>query len=248
VAGVGGHRSEALVGEAPEDNNWGRPSADHQLPDKQSVSHQQCGTIVIEPYTRASARNPFSTSRVRPGAIPYCFPPGQSAQGLVRRLRHSAWQGQIIGPHGSGKSALLAALIPAIEDAGRRTILIGLHDGQRRLPIDLKRPSPLDSSTVLIVDGYEQLGRLSRFRLKRFCRRHGIGLLVTAHRPVGLPELFHTATSLGLAQQVVAQLLGERGTLITSEDVAERFSRHGGDLRETLFDLYDLYEHRCRRG
>ena len=31
------------------------------------------------------------------------------------------------------------------------------------------------------------------------------------------------------------------------EDVAGRFSRHGGDLRELLFELYDLYEQRRRQ-
>ena len=192
-------------------------------------------------------RNPFSTSRVRPGAVPYCFPPGHGARDLVRRLRDGGWWGQIIGPHGSGKSALVAALVPAVEHAGRRTILVGLHDGQRRLGVDLRSPPAADASTLLIVDGYEQLGRLSRFRLKRFCRRRGIGLLVTAHRSVGLPELFRTATSVELARRVVARLLGEQSTLITPEDVAERFSRNDGDLRETLFDLYDLYEDRRRR-
>jgi len=215
---------------------------------------EQRGTKRQSPLRRThcvgpgSHRNPFSTSRVRPGAIPYCFPPGQTAQGLVRRLRQDDWRGEIIGPHGSGKSTLVAALMPAIEDAGRKTTLIGLHDGQRCLGVELKRSTEIDASTVLIVDGYEQLGHASRFRLRRFCRRRGIGLLVTAHLSVGLPELFHTATSLELAQQVVAQILGKQSTLVTAEDVAERFSRHDGDLRETLFDLYDLYEHRSRRG
>ena len=57
----------------------------------------------------------------------------------------NGWWGEILGPHGAGKSALLATLIPAVERAGRRPVLVELHDGQRRLPLDLscgRRLSP----------------------------------------------------------------------------------------------------------
>ncbi len=61
--------------------------------------------------TRAAAQsNPFSTRFVRPGALAYRFPPGESAATLVERLAASGWRGQIVGPHGSGKSTLVAAL------------------------------------------------------------------------------------------------------------------------------------------
>ena len=38
--------------------------------------------------------------------------------------------------------------------------------------------------------------------------------------------------------------MGGRRTRPSRREVADCFSRHGGDLRETLFDLYDLYEQR----
>ena len=196
------------------------------------------------PHSPATARNPFSTCRVRPGATPYLFLEGESVAKLLDRLRRNGWCGQIIGPHGSGKSALLATLIPAIEDAGRRTLLIELHDRQRRLPVDVYRTPERDSLTLVIVDGYEQLGHFSRFRLRRFCRRRGIGLLATGHGPLGFPDLFHTTTTFELAQQIVGQLLGEQPSVVTPEEVVERFSHHAGNLREMLFDLYDLYERR----
>ncbi len=61
--------------------------------------------------------NPFCTRWVRPGAIPFLFPPGENAEELADRLRQAGWWGEITGPHGSGKSALLAALTAAIEHA-----------------------------------------------------------------------------------------------------------------------------------
>jgi hypothetical protein len=188
--------------------------------------------------------NPFSTRRVRPGAIPYVFPPGHDAETMLARLRLAGWQGQIIGPHGSGKSTLLEAIISAIHGAGRATVLVTLHDGQRRLPLDLRSDPRLHPPTVLIVDGYEQLSRWHRMWLKHFCRRRRLGLLVTSHVSVGFPSVCQTEITLDVAEQVIEALLSRDAWPWTRTEVAEILSRQGGDLRETLFDLYDLYEER----
>ncbi len=216
--------------------------------------------------------NPFCTRHIRPGAIPFLFPPGEDADVLVERLRQNHWRGEIVGPHGSGKSALLATLIPAIERAGRSVVRVELHDGQRRLPIDLVKKgdrhlaatvfcgicdcllgaSPLffggarfGPDTVLIVDGYEQLSQWRRFLLSRRCRRHDVGLLVTAHASVHLPSLYRTAATPELAGRIVGQLTGGRPPLLSPAELAACLTRHGGNLREMLFDLYDLHE-RCK--
>lgn len=197
---------------------------------------------------KSVAENPFSADHVRPGAIPYRFPPDQSPATLVERLREKGWRGQIVGPHGSGKSALVATLVSTLEKRGHATVLIELHDRQRRLPAEFRRMAGLGSGTILIVDGYEQLARWSRFVLRRFCRRRGLGLVVTAHTSVGFPDLFRTATSPELAQQIVEQLLPEGSSLLTLDEVNRRFILHEGNLREVLFDLYDLYEQRRPGG
>ena len=188
--------------------------------------------------------NPFCTRWVRPGAIPFLFPPGENAEKLVDRLRQAGWWGEITGPHGSGKSALLAALTAAIERAGRRTVLVVLHDTERRLPVDLRNDPRLRPPVLMMVDGYEQLSRWQRLVLKRFCRRQGTGLLVTAHDSVGLPPLYRTVAMLDVAAQIVAQLMGDRKPPFTPEEVSQCLSRRGGNLREMLFDLYDLFEQR----
>jgi hypothetical protein len=198
---------------------------------------------VNPPPRPEAADNPFSTCRTRPGAIPYRFPPGLSAATLLERLRANGWRGQIIGAHGTGKSAFLATLLPAIEQSGHPALLVELHDGARRLPLDLGRAG-LAPGSVLVVDGYEQLGFWSRWSLRRFCRRQGLGLLVTAHRPVGLPDLFHTATTPELAQALARHLLGPRHDLIRPEEVLRQFELRGGDLRDVWFDLYDCCERR----
>ena len=98
--------------------------------------------------------------------------------------------------------------------------------------------------TILVIDGYEQLSYWSRWIVKRFCRRQGMGLMVTAHASVGLPELYRTEVTSEAAERVIDQLLGGRSAPFSSQEVSERLAQHGGDLRETLFDLYDIYEQR----
>jgi hypothetical protein len=191
--------------------------------------------------------NPFATRHVRPGAIPYCFPPGADAARLVERLAAAAWRGQIIGPHGSGKSTLLATLLPVIEGRGRRPRLIALHDGQRRLPERLERIRAVDERAVVVVDGYEQLGLWRRWRLDRLCRRRRCGLLVTAHRSVGLPLVFETVTTPALAEQLVNRLTQGEAP-IDCREIAACFLARQGNLRERLFDCYDLYRRRSAGG
>ncbi len=211
-------------------------------------------------------RNPFASCRVRPGAIPFQFPSHVDAASLVARLQQQKWLGAIVGPHGSGKSTLLAALQPEIERAGRRAVRINLHNGQRQLSPHVLPLSTLHSplsTHVLIIDGYEQLSYWSRLQLNWLCRRENCGLLVTSHAPTRLPTLLRTAVNLDLAERIVGHLLvaspalpahnelddpndSNRYKLVDRDDVHTAFTVHHGNLREMLFDLYDLFELRCR--
>ncbi|HVW38283.1 MAG TPA: hypothetical protein VHB99_13300 [Pirellulales bacterium] len=190
--------------------------------------------------------NPFSTRFVRPGALPYFFRNGECADQLAAKFAAQGWRGQIIGPHGSGKSTLLAALAPAIDRSGRKTIHFALHDGERRLPIGKEQSRMLSAGDVLVIDGFEQLSAWNRWQIRRLCRRRGCGLLVTAHADAGLPDLFRTETDRALARRLVERLApGDES--IAAGDIDRAFSARGGDLRETLFELYDLYEQRRLR-
>ena len=97
-------------------------------------------------------------------------------------------------------------------------------------------------TTQVIVDGYEQLGWWPRAMLKWRCQRQRAGLLVTTHRPLALPTLYHTSVSLELVQRLVGELVGGAESRITPDDVRQSFLRHQPNLREVFFALYDLYE------
>ena len=191
------------------------------------------------------SENPFSTSRVRPGALGFHLRPGETVEKLVERLRQCHWRGKIVGPHGSGKSTLLAALRPALEQSGRKLILVSCQGGQRPAPAAFYRRVERAGATALVViDGYEQLGRWDGLRLNWFCHRRQAGLLVTTHAWVGLPTLYVTKPDFPLACRLVAQLLGPQQALIAGEEIRQAFHNHAGDLREMFMELYDLYEQR----
>jgi hypothetical protein len=196
----------------------------------------------MTPATPLPQGNPFSTRHVRPGAIPYQFPPGDSMDALLSRLEASGWWGQIIGPHGTGKSTLVAALLPALQQRGREPSLVRLHERHRRLPPAVWAAPPANG--VLVLDGFEQLPLWVRWRLQRHCRRSGWGLLVTAHRPLGLPDLHCTEVKPDVARSILAHLLGGQQGLVDESDLFACLAARGGNLREALFDLYDSHERR----
>jgi hypothetical protein len=73
------------------------------------------------------------------------------------------------------------------------------------------------------------------------------GLLVTAHCESSLgriPILFRTAADLTTVQHLVGHVLPAHGGLIGPDDVAAAFESHLGNVRETMFALYDLFEQR----
>ncbi|MFO0930816.1 MAG: hypothetical protein U0736_27920 [Gemmataceae bacterium] len=157
---------------------------------------------------------------------------------LVVRLAEAGWWGQIIGPHGSGKSTLLATLLPELR-RHRPVVTVELHTDRRTFPT----LTPTVPPPLLVVDGYEQLGWWTRRRIQARCRQWGWGLMVTAHRDLGLPTLFRTAVTPALARAIVDTLVPPADHASFAQvDLSAGLVRHRGNLREVLFDLYDLYE------
>jgi energy-coupling factor transporter ATP-binding protein EcfA2 len=188
--------------------------------------------------------NPFATRFTRPGAMEFLLPPGSTAELLIETLAANQWRGQIIGPHGSGKSTLLHTLRPLLEARGRSIVWLAQAMDERRLAVTEEEALAWNDATQVIVDGYEQLGRFARWWLARATRRANAGLLVTAHTDIGLPTLWKTQPSEDLAREVVAHLITPAESVITADDVSRCYQSQAGNVRETLFALYDLYEQR----
>ena len=187
--------------------------------------------------TRA-ADNPFATHRLE--SIPY-RPQGWTWDELMARLVSLKYRCAIVGPHGSGKTTLLDALAPRLRDRGLEPVTVRLTSEFPRLVDGVRSlAARLDSSNVLLLDGAEQLSRLTFARLVH-ATRHGAGFIATSHHPLRLPTLIETATT----PQLLASLVDELGASIcagSAERAAGLWEAHHGNIRDALLDLYDKWQ------
>ena len=165
---------------------------------------------------------------------------------MIRRLADHDWWGQVVGPHGSGKSTLLATLTSHLEAAGRRVVHFKLQRDGAGMQIPRSEVASWDESTQVVVDGYEQLGLWGRARLRNRARRQQAGLLISAHSLQRFPLVYESSVDAELARQLTRRLLPRGDNVIQDTDINSCLARNQGNLRETFFDLYDLYEERCR--
>ncbi len=181
--------------------------------------------------------NPFCSERVKPGAIPFFLPEGESLGSLLQTFADSGMQGQILGPHGSGKSTLLHHLAMTADALGWRVCAF-------RSP---SAPCFADAS-CLFADEWESLSQWRRVLLRAACRRREVGLLVATHRDAGLPTLWRAEITPETTRRVVDHLLTDWQTESPSDALLnDLFQRHQGNLRLILFALYDWYETRRDR-
>jgi energy-coupling factor transporter ATP-binding protein EcfA2 len=101
--------------------------------------------------------------------------------------------------------------------------------------------------TIVIIDGFEQLPFWFRWAVRWETRRRGAGLLVTTHAdPIGLSVLWRTTVTEQSAEYVLRQLLRDQpydvDRLMQSPQWQSIRSKWNDNLREALFDLYDLVE------
>ena len=177
--------------------------------------------------------NPFSTKYWAPGAIPFRFAEAsESCERLVAAFElHGG--GQIVGPHGSGKSTLIESLKKVFQQSGYDVRHAILNDRNRRLP-DRFTEKTLKEPTVRIVDGFEQLPLWDRLQLRfRFPGR----FLIVTHRPVArLSILYQTAPDFEVFTELVRQLENKAPDV---EELHRLFKTTGGNFRDAFMTLYD---------
>lgn len=190
--------------------------------------------------------NPFATCWTRPAAAPFVPPAGAAPRELLLKLAALDWQAELLGPHGVGKSTLLRQLQPLAEAAGRVWLAVEVRPEKVSQAYRQLRAVSLSPSSLVVIDGFEQLSRWQRWRLQWRCQRARAGLLVTTHLPTRLPTLASLQPNLERGLQVFSQLTVGRGTEVTAEDFRNAFNACEGNLREAFFNLYDLHERRNR--
>lgn len=183
-----------------------------------------------------AADNPFTVQKVL--GIRYRLS-GLTWEALLDRLATLGYRAAIVGPHGRGKTTLLVDLSPHLQARGFRIRTITLHIGDRRLTREQREIlfRDLVPTDLLCVDGAEQLGRWAWLGLK-IRSRAAAGLLITSHRAGLLPTLLDCETSPELLAGIVRELVGPEAD---GMQIAELFARHGGNVREALREMYDVW-------
>jgi len=192
------------------------------------------------------ACNPFATRHTRPGAIPPLDATGRPRDlvALLAAADRLGGSAAISGPHGTGKSTLLAALGDALADRGEQISSVRVHrcDGLRTVTEAL---SGLPAGGTLCLDSWNELSGPASILVLLRARLRRVRLLVTSHHTRLLPVVLRTEGTLPLLAAIVRRL-PPTADLVTNADLAAAFARHKGNLRESLADLYDLVEDRRR--
>lgn len=190
------------------------------------------------------APNPFATRHTQPGCVPPLDAAGRPADlaGLLSRLREHGGCGAIVGPHGSGKTNLLAHLAQALAGDGGSLGPLRIRSAGDAIRI-LRAIFSTAAGTVVCLDSWEQAGPVVRFVMRAAAAWRGCGLLVTSHAATTLPTLVTCRPSPEILTAIVATLPAAGGG-ITHADIDDAFERSAGNVRDALADLYDRFESR----
>ena len=214
----------------------------------------------MEPSSPTS--NPFSAAAVSGGRLPYLFTDPTAEEGLLQTLDRHQWIGQIVGPHGSGKTTLTHHLWRCAKAQFPKMVqvMIRSHNKVQR------RVTGEGAPCLFVVDGIERLSPVDRWLFlggfsfqgskHRSEGRQRNGLLVTSHRTLPwLPLVFETSFGEVLLDRLTRRLLSTPSPTDNPDSDGDVFSgrqwkdlscallkRHGSNGREILMELYDRYE------
>ena len=164
---------------------------------------------------------------------------------MLARLQQARWRGEIVGPHGTGKSTLVWELVELLAARGCRVMLNSYSGGNQQWshpPVaDLDSPTNFPPR-IIVIDGFEQLPALLRWLWKWGTWLRSQGLIVTAHQAMGLPTLHATTVPPSLAIDIARHIAGSDLGGLTPGDVEAALEANDGNMRDALFALYDQVE------
>ena len=185
--------------------------------------------------------NPFRTDRVLRVRYRLCK---EEMESLLKEFAAMGYRASIEGPEGSGKTTLMEDMEPGLRAFGFEIQKLTLN--RTVGPTSPKAVSPflsrLTAGDMVLLDGAEQMSRLSWLNFRRASKRAG-GLLITSHRAGLLPALYRCAPSTDTMDWILHELLGA-GAQAVRPAARTLYHEHNGNLREVLRSLYDMYAYR----
>lgn len=210
--------------------------------------------------------NPFAVSRVGLGEQEYLEPRPGFVADVMQRLEQSGWRGQIIGPHGSGKTTLTVALARWLSARFERfswlVVLPLTWFGSRprsRVQLAARRSeTPPGGALELLAFHHEDssgllLPRLRGLRPDELCFLDGLELLPTWRQRQVLKAagahaiVVTTHRALGWGLEEVAQLQPDLETF--RQLVARLLGPAADELTPPMIEAaFQAAEGDCRRG
>ena len=187
-------------------------------------------------------RNPYSTCFTEPGRLPFIFPESWQPQQLLTEFERHGFQGQIIGPHGCGKTTLTMTLEPSLRSnfSGIQRVTIR-KDGAVSGGIPSKGNQNLNQTTLFVIDGIENLRWLQRRIFVKFIKRSAGGLLLTTHRAIkGIPVIYQITPSFQIFSRIVSQISPNQQ--FDTQRLEQIFAQNNLSTRESLMSLYTIWE------
>ncbi len=183
--------------------------------------------------------NPFSTRFTRPNAMPFLLSPEQELESILEAFRAGGHRGQIMGPHGCGKTTMTYALQRRLQNEFPSVRRITIRNS--RTVETIEHVAAESDPQLLVIDGLERVPAIQRWLLTRTCRRQGKGLLVTTHKRLRhLPVICFLQPRPAMFLKIVEHL--EPGAGFQEEFLERIFVQAGGNIREALMQLYDRFE------
>ncbi len=193
--------------------------------------------------------NPFSTRFVSPGQLRFIGMKQGSLDQLAVKLVQQNGNGQIVGPHGVGKTTLSFELenrVARLSDTQTPFRFVRKTIGPRQAIRSGHQNASFESiptKTILVIDGFERLSWFQRVALLKTCRRRQIGVLLTTHRAVkGIPMLVSLKPDQRQFESVVTELTRDYESQISTERLSEIFIGNNRNTREALMSCYDEFE------
>jgi len=178
--------------------------------------------------------NPFNAQRI--DAMPY-LEHTIALDDVMHRLAAHHHRGAIVGPHGCGKSAMLAALGPRLQAKGLRPRPLFMNSEERgRLPRRWRAAiREATAEDALLLDGYDLLPRWARLWVLIRSRSAG-AVVVTTHQPSAFKTIARPQPSRQLLAALLTQLTDEDAHRL---DAASLHRQSRGNLRDALRRAYD---------
>ena len=198
----------------------------------------------------AASTNPFATRFVEPGKLPFVAYDKvnegiqfELPKQFINSLESNQFRGAIVGQHGTGKSTLLSHL---------KVFLL-----EKNFQVEPCSPTTINNDTnwkksikattqsiVLLIDGFEQINKTQQSSIHEWCKEFSIGLIVTTHEHCCVPTAFETSATVEILCALASHLLASAKleSRIQPKQLEQIFKESNGNIRESLFLLYDWFE------